>query len=108
MLRRQSWFMPLRTSSSVRGAPSPSKSGTWKTYCGWPAAKPPSAACGRQPSSCRRETTPPPAGAGGRRAELVQLGDDAGADVVALGGWQVGEPAHRLLGDALLHLGGAP
>ena len=38
--------MPASTCSSVRPA-----SGTWKTYCGWPAANPPSTACARQPSS---------------------------------------------------------
>ena len=35
MLRRHSWLKPLSSSSSERPA-----SGTWKTYCGCPAAKP--------------------------------------------------------------------
>ena len=60
MLRRHSWFMPLRTSSSVRAVPSGWRSGTWKTWRGWPAANPPSTACGRQPSSVSWETTRAP------------------------------------------------
>ena len=62
MLRRHCWFIPLSTSSSVRGSPSASTSGIWKLYCGWPAAKPPSTDCGRQPSSRSWETTRAPTG----------------------------------------------
>ena len=60
MLRRHSWFMPLRTSSSLRGRPSSSTSGTWKLNCGCPAAKPPSVPCCCQPSSCSCATTQAP------------------------------------------------
>ena len=60
MLRRHCWFMPASTSSSLRGAPSASRSGIQKLYCGWPAAKPPSTVCGCQPSSCSCETTRAP------------------------------------------------
>ena len=55
MLRRQSWFIPARTSSSERPA-----SGIWKTYCGCPAAKPPSTAWARHPSSSSWEVTRAP------------------------------------------------
>ena len=49
MLRRHSWFIPASTSSSVRPA-----SGSWKTYSGWPAAKPSSEARCWKPSRSRR------------------------------------------------------
>ena len=55
MLRRHCWFIPASTSSSVRPA-----SGTWKLYCGWPAAKPPLTDCGNQPSARSWETTRAP------------------------------------------------
>ena len=72
MLRRQSWFIPARTSASVRPA-----SGTWKTYCGWPSANPSSVPCGRQPSEVSWETTRAPTGSrsvGGRSASLRTAG----------------------------------
>ena len=89
MLRRHSWFIPARTSSSVRGVPSSWVSGMTKLYCGWPAAKPPSTACGRQPSSWSWDTT-------------------RGPGLGALERGHVGQPVHALVGDALLDLRGAP
>ena len=57
MLRRHCWFMPARTSSSLRGFPSASASGIWKLNCGCPAAKPPATDWGRHPASRSWETT---------------------------------------------------
>ena len=56
MLRRHSWFMAARTSSSLLG-PSSSASGTQKLYCGCPAANPPVVGTFFQPSSRSRATT---------------------------------------------------
>ncbi len=84
MLRRHCWFMPASTSSSLRGSPSGVRSGTQKLYCGWPAANPPSTACGAP-------------------AELQQLGDHPGTGLRPLGRRDVAEPAHGLVGDACLH-----
>ena len=75
MLRRHSWFMPARTSSSVRPA-----SGTWKTYCGWPSAKPPPMTARRLGAPAERgswATTRAPTGSrsvGGRSARRADVG----------------------------------
>ena len=77
--------MPASTSASVRPA-----SGTWKTYCGCPAAKPPSTACARQPElvAAGATTRAPP--------WLRSVGDE------------VAEAAYAGVGDAGLDGGGVP
>ncbi len=84
MLRRHSWFIPARTSSSVRPA-----SGSWKTYSGWPAAKPSSEARWSKPSRSSRARSRIPASS------------------VTSGVTSRSEP-HRVVGDGRLDRVGVP
>ena len=84
MLRRHSWLKPLSSSSSSRPA-----SGTWKTYCGCPAANPSSVDGGRQPRSRSVVATRSPDVVGGVRR-------------------YVGQPPGAALGDGGLHGRGRP
>ena len=84
MLRRHSWLKPFSSSSSERPS-----SGTWKTYCGCPAAKPSSVDGARQPAPRQR-------------------GRDPLADVVGDISRYVGKTPRRALGDGGLDGRGRP